>query len=175
MANIEERKELNMFKIIIGDIAGGRGHLLRAILEAAPESKGVLFDLPHVVQEAAGIASERLKLQAGDFFEDALPICDAYLVMEVIHAWGDKEAIAILQAIRRVAPSYAKVLLIEQMVPDDPGPHWSKMLDIHMLALLGGRQRTRQEYERLFAAAGFAFQREVDTGAGVSILEAVPA
>lgn len=160
---------------VIGDIGGGRGHLLRAVLNVVPTARGVLFDLPHVVQEVAGIASERLTLQAGDFFKDALPVCDAYLVMEVIHAWGDEEARAILHAIRRAAPSHAKVLLIEQMVPDAPGPHWSKMLDIHMLALLGGRQRTRQEYEGLFDSAGFAYQRELDTGAGISILEAVPA
>jgi hypothetical protein len=61
------------------------------------------------------------------------------------------------------------------MVPDDPDPHWSKMLDIHMLTLLGGRQRTRQEYEVLFDSAGFAYQREIDTGTDISILEAVPA
>jgi hypothetical protein len=135
----------------------------------------VLFDLPYVVKDAASIASERLTLQAGDFFKDTLPVCDAYLVMEVIHAWGDGEAVAILQAIHRAAPSHAKVLLIEQMVPDDPDPHWSKMLDIHMLTLLGGRQRTRQEYEVLFDSAGFAYQREIDTGTDISILEAVPA
>lgn len=69
----------------IGDIGGGRGHLLRAVLDSAPVAKGVLFDLPHVIKEAAGVASARLTLQAGDFFRDALPVCDAYLVMEVIH------------------------------------------------------------------------------------------
>jgi hypothetical protein len=160
---------------VVGDIGGGRGHLLRAVLDAVPTARGVLFDLPHVVNDAAGVASERLTLQGGDFFKDDLPVCDAYLVMEVIHAWGDKEGIAILRAIRRASPPNAKVLLIEQMVPDDPGPHWSKMLDIHMMTLLGGRQRTRQEYEGLFESAGFSLQREVDTGAGVSILEAMPA
>ncbi len=157
---------------LIGDIGGGRGHLLRAVLDSVPTAKGVLFDLPHVIEEAASVASERLTLQAGDFFRDALPICDAYLVMEVIHDWRDEEAVAILKAIRRVAPSHAKLLLIEQIVPNDPGPHWAKTLDIHMLALLGGRQRTRQEYEALFDSAGFSFKREIDTGAGISILEA---
>jgi hypothetical protein len=61
------------------------------------------------------------------------------------------------------------------MVPDDAGPHGSKMLAIRMLALLGGRQRTRQEYEVLFDSAGFSYQREIDTGTNISILEAVPA
>ena len=65
--------------------------------------------------------------------------------------------------------------MIEQLIPNDYGPHWSKMLDIHMLALRGGRQRTRQQYEALFDNAGLSFAREVDTGAGISILEAVAA
>ena len=159
----------------IGDIGGGRGHLLRAVLDSAPQASGVLFDLPNVVREASGVASERLKLQAGDFFKDPLPACDAYLVMEVIHDWGDQEAVAILKAIRRPAPPDAKLLVIEQIVPDDPGPHWTKTLDIHMLALLGGRQRTREEYEVLCAQADFSLERQIDTGAGISILEAAPA
>lgn len=160
---------------VIGDIGGGRGHLLRAVLEAAPTATGVLFDLPPVIADAAAAATQRLTLQAGDFFADALPVCDAYLVMEVIHDWGDDESVAILRAIRRVAPSHAKVLVIEQLIPPDPGPHWSKMLDIHMLMLLGGRQRTRQQYQALLANAGLSFEREIDTGADISILEAAPA
>ena len=160
---------------MIGDIGGGRGHLLRAVLDSAPQASGVLFDLPNVVREASGVASERLKLQAGDFFKDPLPSCDAYLVMEVIHDWGDEEAVAILKAIRRPAPPEAKLLVIELIFPDEPGPHWTKTLDIHMLALLGGRQRTRQEYEVLCAKAGFSLERQIDTSAGISILEAIPA
>ena len=159
----------------IGDIGGGRGHLLRAVLASTPTANGVLFDLPHVMAEAADLASERLKLQAGDFFHDALPLCDAYLVMEVIHDWGEEEAVAILKAIRRAAPSHARLLVIETIIPDDPGPHWAKMVDLHMLMLFGGRQRTQQEYEVLFERAGFAFQRAIETGADTTILEAVPA
>jgi hypothetical protein len=158
---------------MIGDIGGGRGHLLHAVLDSAPDANGVLFDLPHVVAEAASLASGRLKLQPGDFFKDALPSCDAYLLMEVIHDWGDEQASAILKAIRRSAPPDSKLLLIEQIIPADPGPDWTKTLDIHMLALLGGRQRTRQEYEELLAGAGFSFRGEIDTRAGISILEAV--
>jgi hypothetical protein len=156
----------------IGDIGGGRGHLLRAVLERVPTAKGVLFDLPHVVADKAGAASPRITRQAGDFFKDELPVCDAYLLMEVIHDWSDTESVSILKAIRRAAPSQAKLLVIEEMIPDDPGPAWSKMLDIHMLALIGGKQRTRREYGVLFDKAGFSFKREIDTGAGISILEA---
>jgi len=159
----------------IGDIGGGRGHLLRAVLDCAPGVKGVLFDLPHVIAEAAGLASERLTLQAGDFFVDALPVCDGYLLMEIIHDWADAEAVAILKAVRRTAPPHARLLVIETIVPDDSGPDWSKMLDIHMLTLLGGRQRTRQEYEVLLDSAGFCFEQEIDTSADIAILEAVMA
>jgi hypothetical protein len=159
---------------LVGDVGGGRGHLLRAVLDSAPATRGVLFDLPAVVADAAGVASDRLSLQGGDFFRDPLPVCDAYLLMEVIHDWGDEESVAILKAIRRAAPPHARLLLIEQMVPDDPGPHWSKTLDVNMLALLGGKQRTRGEYETLLDKAGFSFEREIDTGADISILEAVP-
>lgn len=157
----------------IGDIGGGRGHLLQAVLDAVPAARGVLFELPNVIEEARGLASDRLRLQAGDFFKDALPVCDAYLLMEVIHAWSEADALAVLQAVRQAAPTHAKVLVIEQMVPDDPGPHWAKTLDIHMLALLGGRQRGRQEYAALLDRAGFAFERQIDTGADIAILEAV--
>ena len=115
----------------------------------------------------------RLRLQAGDFFKDALPTCDGYIVMEVIHAFGDADAVRILRAIRQAAPPKAKLLVIEQMIPDNSEPHWAKTLDIHMLALLGGRQRSRQEYGALLDRAGLGFEREINTGAGVAILEAI--
>jgi O-methyltransferase len=157
----------------MADIGGGSGHLLRGVLEATPRARGVLFDLPHVITQSAGTPTDRLRLQPGDFFKDALPACDAYLLMEVIHDWPDAESVAILQAIRRAAPAGARLLVIEAIVPDDPGPHWSKALDVLMLALLGGRQRTRREYEALLKTAGFRVEREIDTGADISILDAV--
>ena len=158
----------------IADVGGGRGHLLRAILDADPSARGVLFDMPPVIEHAKDLGSaERLHLQTGDFFKDALPQCEVYVVMEVIHAFGDADALRILQAIRRAAAPQATLLVIEQMIPDDPGPHWTKTLDVHMLALLGGRQRRQQQYAALLVRAGFAFQREIDTRAGVSILESV--
>ena len=159
----------------IGDIGGGSGHLLRAVLDHTPEATGVLFDLPHVIAEASALASDRLVLQAGDFFRDPLPHCDAYLLMEIIHDWEDVQAVAILRAVRAAAPAHAKVLLIETLVPEEPGPDWAKMLDIHMLALLGGRQRTRGEYAALLDQAGLVFAREIETGAGISVLEATAA
>ena len=159
----------------IADIGGGRGHLLRAVLEASPNASGVLFDLPQVLAQSAGAASARLTLQPGDFFKDALPACDCYLLMEVIHDWADASSIAIFKAIRKAARPGAKLLLIEQMVPEDPGPHWAKLLDIHMMAHFAARQRTRQEYAELLRSGGFNLDREIETGGGISILEATAA
>ena len=156
----------------IGDIGGGRGHLLQGILAANPSAKGVLFDLPNVIQDAAPSADGRITLHAGDFFKDALPACDAYLLMEVIHDWGDPESLAIFESIRRAARPGATLLVIEQIVPDDARPHWSKMLDLHMLALLGGKQRTKEEYEALLGKAGFKLVQVHATLADLSILEA---
>jgi hypothetical protein len=157
----------------IADIGGGRGHLLQAVLAGAPRASGVLFDQPHVLQQVSEIASDRLKLQGGDFFKDDLPTCDAYLIMEVIHDWDDAASTRILKAVRRASPPDAKLLLIEAILPDDAGPNWPKTLDIVMLTM-GGRQRTQAEYSELLNGCGFAMTREIDTRAGVSIIEAIP-
>jgi hypothetical protein len=158
---------------IIGDIGGGRGHLLEAVLAAAPHASGILFDQPHVIQEASAVRSDRLRLQAGDFFKDEIPVCDAYLVMEIIHDWDDAAAARILDAIRRASPADSRLLLIESIVPDDPGPNWPRTLDMIMMTI-GGRQRTEREYRDLLQHSGFAMARRIDTGAGVSIIEAIP-
>lgn len=173
VAGVMSAYDFSGFKVV-GDIGGGRGHLLKAVLKNSPYSMGVLFDLPNVVKEAETVASDRLRLQPGDFFRDPIPVCDAYLLMEIIHDWPDEEALAILRAIHRAAPAHAKLLIIEQMISTEPGPHWSKMLDIHMLALLGGSQRSLQEYQVLLEKAGFTLQREISTFSDVSILEALP-
>ena len=157
----------------IADIGGGRGHLLQSVLSTAPRASGVLFDQSHVIQQVSGIASDRLRLHPGDFFKDELPTGDAYLVMEVIHDWDDVASMKILKAVRRAAPRNAKVLLIEAILPDDPGPNWPRTLDIVMLAI-GGRQRTLAGNSDLFSQCGFAMTREIHTDAGVSIIEATP-
>ena len=99
----------------IADIGGGRGHLLRAVLEAVPTAEGVLFDLPEVIT-IVDIGTERLTAQAGDFFVDPLPAADAYILMEVLHDWPDADAAAILRAIRRSAPANATLLIIEGVI-----------------------------------------------------------
>ena len=159
----------------IADIGGGRGHLIKQVLTAAPRAQGVLFDLPHVIEPLRSATSDRLTLQGGDFFKDPLPVCDAYLMMSVIHDWGDAEATAILKAVRRAAPPHAKLMLIELLIPETPGPHPAKFLDIEMLTMTtGGRERTRAQYERLYAAAGFRLENVVPTAGLAMILQGTP-
>ena len=92
--------------------------------------------------------------------------------MQVIHDWDDRQAVEILSAVRRAAPAHAKLLLIEGIVPEDLNPSWIKMLDLFMLVLLTGKERTRHEFEGLLAASGFRLDRVIDIGLGTSILEA---
>ncbi len=156
----------------IADIGGGRGHLLRAVLAAAPQAHGVLFDLPHVVGALEAGTADRLTLQAGSFFRDPLPVCDAYLLMSVLHDWGDTQAVQILEAVRRAAPVRATLLVLELVVPEEPGPHPAKLLDIEMLVMTqGGRERSRAEFERLFAQSGLRLSRIVPTSGATMILE----
>ena len=163
----------------IGDIGGGRGHLLRAVLESVPDAAGVLFDLPQVVAREAAMASDRVSVQPGDFFQDELPVCDTYLMMNVIHDWADAEAVKILRAVRKSAPMDARLLLIESILPETTGAHPVRNdpilnLDVAMLAITGGRERTLAEYQALLAAAGFRLDRAVETDTSIAILEGTP-
>lgn len=156
----------------IADIGGGRGHLLQAVLAAAPKAEGVLVDLPDIIRENSALASDRLRLQSGDFFKDTLPVCDAYLLMQVLHDWSDEEAAQILGAVRRAAPPHARLLLIEWLLPEDDKPSWTLFVDIIMLGELTGKERTATEFRQLLAGAGFRLDRVIDAGFNTFILEA---
>jgi hypothetical protein len=157
----------------VADIGGGRGHLLRGILEQTPNISGILFDLPHVVAESERTdGSGRLSLLPGDFFADPLPAADAYLLMEVIHDWNDEDSLRILSNVRTVAASGAKLLIVEAIISEASGPDFSKVLDIIMLAVTGGRERTPSEYESLLERSGFHFERIIPTPSQYSIIEA---
>ncbi len=167
----------------IGDIGGGLGHLLKAILKSSPKSRGVLFDQPHVIERVGAdeAIGGRLTLQGGDFFRDPLPRCDAYIVMEVLHDWTDEHSRQILRQIRDAAPDAAKLLVVETVLPDESawasgnGEHFGNHLDINMLVLTGGRERTSDELARLLAASGWRFSRVIATPSPYSIIEGVAA
>jgi C-methyltransferase len=156
----------------IADVGGGQGHLLAAILEAAPASSGILFDLPPVI-DTVRPPTDRLRLHPGDFFDDELPGADAYLLMEVIHDWDDAHALRILKAIRRAAEPGATVLIIEGVVdPQRPDPR-VHTLDVIMLALTGGRERTAAALGELLAGAGFRPGAVIDTPGPMRIAEGI--
>jgi C-methyltransferase len=165
--------DFNRFSTI-ADIGGGRGHLLRAVLEAAPGAAGILFDLPGVI-DSIDQPGDRLTLHSGDFFVDALPTADAFILMEVVHDWDDDKAAAILSAVRRAATPGATVLIIEAVADGEVLDRVVRTLDVIMLAITGGRERTSAELERLLARVGFRATATIPTPSPLRIVEAVAA
>jgi hypothetical protein len=137
----------------VADIAGGRGHFLKAILDAHPSMTGTLFDQPDVVANA--IEHPRMTKLGGDFFKGGLPAADLYLMTNILHDWADAESLAILKNLRAAAPTGARLIVYELPLPEGPEPHPAKTLDVVMLAITGGRERTAAEYAALFAASGW--------------------
>lgn len=155
----------------IADIGGGRGHLLEAILETCPEARGILFDLPEVI-DSLDTTPKRITTRAGDFFVDPLPDADAYLLMEVIHDWADPEASAILGAVRRACRPGATVLILEHIAPDSGVDAFSQTLDVVMLAVTGGRERNRAQLDQLLGANGFRPTGVITTAGPIAVVEA---
>ncbi|MBC7290004.1 MAG: hypothetical protein H5T83_01535 [Actinotalea sp.] len=153
------------------DVAGGSGHLVQAVVEAHPQVEGVLFELPAVVQTLP--PRDGIDVVPGDFFRDALPAGDCYVLMNIVHDWDDDEAAAILRAVAAAGrPQRATVLLLEAVLPEGPDGHWAKTLDVMMLALTGGRERTRPQYDALLREAGLILRRVTSTDTAFSVIEA---
>lgn len=152
------------------DVGGGHGHLVRAVLAAQPGVEGVLFELPEVATQVQ--PQERLDVVPGDFFRDALPAGDAYVLMNIVHDWDDDASLRILQGVAAAGASRATVLLVEVVLPDGPAASWGKTLDVMMLALTGGRERTLPEYDALLAAAGLELIGVTPTATAFSLVEA---
>ena len=161
---------------VVVDIGGGHGAFLAAVLQAHPGLRGVLFDQPHVVEgaaptlEAAGVAERCMRVE-GDFFTPPLPAGDLYLLRQVIHDWDDARSSAILRHCAQAMAQDGKVLVIEALIPPGNDPSSVKFLDLQMLVMTGGRQRTEEEYHRLYAAAGLRLLRILPTNTQFSIVE----
>ncbi len=166
------------FETIV-DVGGGNGLALAAILRRHPGIRGVLFDLPAVADRArevvagAGV-SDRCRIEGGDFFDSVPSSGDAYLLRHVIHDWEDGEAIAILGNCRDAMQPGGRVLVVETVIPSGNEPCFGKWLDLMML-VVGGRERTREQYGDLFSAAGLRLTRVVPTAHEVSVIEGVRA
>jgi SAM-dependent methyltransferase len=163
----------------IVDVGGGNGLALAAILRRHPEVRGVLFDLPSVAKRAeevlAGFGlSDRCGIAGGNFFDSVPSSCDAYLLRHVIHDWKDDEAISILGNCRDAMQPGGRVLVVETVIPSGNEPCFGKLLDLMML-VVGGRERTREQYEKLFSAAGLRLTGIVPTTHEVSVIEGMRA
>jgi len=155
------------------------GNLLTTVLASAPAARGILFDLPHVVPEAAPLIkarglTDRITIEPGSFFERVPDGADAYLLSHVIHDWSEEQCVTILGNCRRAMKPDGRVLLIEMVLPAGDTPHPGKMLDMMMLVGPGGQERTEEEYGVLLGKAGFRMTRVVPTASAVSVVEAVP-
>jgi predicted O-methyltransferase YrrM len=164
----------------IADVGGGQGSLLAAILAANPETRGVLFDLPHVaataapVLEAAGVEN-RCEVVGGSMFESVPRGCAAYVMKFILHDWDDADCIRILQACRRAMPSDATLFVIERLIgPPNEDPA-VKLSDLNMLVGPGGQERTREEFAALFRAGGFRLEDVVSTSASMTVIVGEPA
>jgi hypothetical protein len=142
------------------DVAGGYGHLMCAFLLAKPGLRGIVLDLPEVVEDTAELWATKLGLQqrcqyvAGDMFE-AVPKANAYSLKMILHDWNDAECVKILSNIRKAARGPAQVFIVEYVVPDHNEPHFSKLFDVHMMCWGTGQERTEAQYVSLLEGAGW--------------------
>lgn len=161
----------------IVDVGGATGNLLTTILRRYPGSRGVLYDLPHVVRDAPALIQEggladRVTIEAGSFFESVPGGADAYLLSHIIHDWSEEQCLPILGHCRRAMNPASRLLIIEMVLPPGNTPHPGKLLDMMMLVGPGGRERTEKEYGTLLEKAGLRLTRVVPTESAVSVVEA---
>ncbi|WP_438295265.1 methyltransferase [Streptomyces sp. HUAS TT7] len=157
------------------DVGGGRGGFLRAVLSGEPGLTGVLFDQPDTVADHVLDTEEvrgRWSVAGGDFFSEVPAGGDVYLLKRVLHDWSDEDCLRILGSIRRVAAPGKRLLVVDTVLPDNGDPHPGVEVDIVMLMLVSGRERTAKEFEGLFSRAGFKLNRILPTPSPASLIEA---
>jgi hypothetical protein len=158
----------------IVDIGGGQGKLLERILQFNPDMRGMVFDTPSTIQSAKQQSgNERCSYVTGDFFTSVPQGADAYLLCGVIHDWDDRRAATILRNCRKAMSKNSRVLLVDMIVPEAASASFSKLLDLNMLVMNGGRERTMAEFRALLNAADYKLTRIVPTMAPQSVIEAI--
>jgi hypothetical protein len=164
---------------VLIDVAGGHGYVLTAVLRQYPAMHGVLFDLEHVIAGAPSIIAaagvrDRVETASGDFFKAVPAGGDAYIMKNILHDWDDDRAIAILKNIRAAFGNRrdGRVILLEAVIPPGNRPDFGKLIDLEMLLMPGGRERTADEFASLFERGGFSLARIVPTESPLSVIEA---
>ena len=171
--------DFSSFKTIV-DVGGATGNMLSAILARHSGPRGVLFDMAHVVSDAPAFLRsrgivDRVTIEAGNFFSAVPTGGDAYVLSHIIHDWSEDQCLTILRNVRKAMQPGGRLLIVEMVLPDGDEPHPGKVLDIVMLVMPGGQERTKAEYAALLAKAGFKLTRIVPTNSAVSVVEAEPA
>jgi predicted O-methyltransferase YrrM len=174
--------DFGRFQTIV-DVGGGHGLLLARLLEAVPGARGVLFDLPEVIEGArAALAArglaDRCALVGGSFF-DAVPAGEGYIMKWILHDWDDAACRRILRNIRSVIPHGGRVVVVDRLIPDrvtdDASIRVNLLMDLTMLMTHKGRERTENEFRQMFEQTGFALASVRTTPTGHGIFEGVPA
>jgi hypothetical protein len=165
------------YKRII-DVGGGQGFLLAAILDRNPGIRGIVFDLPGAISKADRIIEEfsledRMDAVAGDFFDKVPEGGDLYLMKSILHDWSDEDAMKILARVREAMPDGSRLLVIEPVIGENNRPEFGKMTDILMMAAVGGKERTRSEWEVLLTDAGFRIRKIHGTVSPQHLIEVV--
>jgi hypothetical protein len=159
------------------DVGGGNGTAVSALLREHPHLSGIVFDLPHAEDEANALLAreglaDRARFEAGSFFDRVPAGADVYLAVQVLHNWGDDDAVRILERIREAANAEARLLLIE-LVAVDNDRSTTALADLLSLVWLGGKERSEREWRKLLARGGFRLE-QITPGDRVSALEARP-
>jgi hypothetical protein len=168
----------------IVDVGGGQGKLLAEVLRACPGARGILFDLADVVAGAAPILEEagvadRCEVVGGSFFDEVPAGGDLYMMKAIIHDWDDERSETILRNCRERMAAASRVAVIDRVMPEritaDEATQRATLMDLNMLVMAGGRERTEREFAALFQAAGLSLASVAPTPSGVSAIEAAPA
>ena len=162
----------------IVDIGGGHGGLITSILQRNPQIRGILFDSPQVIEGAKSFlngsgGADRCELVGGNFFESVPTGGDAIILKWIIHDWNDEQSVTILKNCHRALPADGKLILVEAVVPAGSELHFSKFIDLNMLVMTGGRERTEEEFRSLYESSGFRLTRIVPTESPFSVIEGV--
>ena len=162
------------------DVGGAHGHLLATILRRHKRLRGILYDQPQVVAGAAksGFVTARdvrgrCEVAGGSFFDGVPTGADGYVMKYIIHDWDDETALRILRHCRAAMARGGRVLVVDHVIPPGNRPNWSKHLDINMMVLPGGKERTRAEFRALLADAGLRLTKIIPTACPLSIIESV--